>query len=155
MPIGTKHLLTASVLPEGATNSAVTWSSNNSAVADVDQTGNVTAKTKGVAIITVTTQDGGHTASCTVNVTVSTAVDTILYTTVSVSPNPFVNTLHLVCSDVRGIYVLLNSQGIVVRHGTFDGNEIVIETDDLNSGLYLLHLSTDAGATKTYSVIKQ
>ena len=155
LPIGTKHLLTASVLPEGATNSAVTWSSNNSAVADVDQTGNVTAKTKGVAIITVTTQDGGHTASCTVNVTVSTAVDTILYTTVSVSPNPFVNTLHLVCSDVRGIYVLLNSQGIVVRRGTFDGNEIVIETDDLNSGLYLLHLSTDAGATKTYSVIKQ
>lgn len=61
--------LVATIWPANATDKAVSWSSSNSAVAQVDQNGTVTAISKGTAIITVTTHDGGIKASCTVTVT--------------------------------------------------------------------------------------
>ena len=60
--------LTATVSPANATNPALRWSSDNSAVATVYQNGRVVAKTAGVAVITVTSEDGGYTDSCIVTV---------------------------------------------------------------------------------------
>lgn len=61
--------LTATVFPESASDKAVTWSSSNSAVADVNSAGQVTAQGNGSAEITATTRDGGKTASVSVTVT--------------------------------------------------------------------------------------
>ncbi|MCQ2415515.1 MAG: BspA family leucine-rich repeat surface protein, partial [Lachnospiraceae bacterium] len=61
--------LIATVLPDNATNKAVTWTSNNTNVATVDDEGNVHAVAAGNATITVTTVDGGKTNTCTVTVT--------------------------------------------------------------------------------------
>ena len=60
-------MLTATVAPSYATNKNVVWSSNDESVATV-QEGRITAIKPGVAIITVTTEDGGMTASCSVTV---------------------------------------------------------------------------------------
>jgi hypothetical protein len=60
--------LTAIVLPINASNKTVTWNSNNSAVATVNTAGLVTTVSAGTTIVTVTTQDGSYTASCTVTV---------------------------------------------------------------------------------------
>ena len=65
--------LTATVTPGNASNKAVTWSSSNAAVASVDQNGLVTAVADGEAVITVTTAEGGKTASCNVSVSTQTA----------------------------------------------------------------------------------
>ena len=59
--------LNASVEPENAQNKTVYWESSNPAVASVSA-GLVTAKSKGTAIITAKTDDGGYTATCTVTV---------------------------------------------------------------------------------------
>ncbi|MGI6095429.1 MAG: Ig-like domain-containing protein, partial [Lachnospiraceae bacterium] len=69
---GQSETLTATVEPENATNQNVTWSSDNSDVASVDENGKVTAVTAGEATITVTTEDGGKTNTCQVTVTQST-----------------------------------------------------------------------------------
>ena len=68
-----KMPLTATVAPADAHFPEVTWSSSDLAVAEVDETGQVTAKALGTAVITVTTVDGGFTAQCTVTVAESTA----------------------------------------------------------------------------------
>ncbi len=60
--------LTATVKPDNATNKNVTWSSSNDAVATVDADGLVTSKSVGETIITVTTEDGNHTATCAITV---------------------------------------------------------------------------------------
>ena len=60
--------LNATVNPNNAQDKSVTWTSSNPSVATVDINGNVTAVAKGTAIITVTTNDGGKTATCTVTV---------------------------------------------------------------------------------------
>lgn len=67
MAINQTAQLTATVNPSNATNKAVTWSTSNSNVASVVN-GLVTAKTAGNATITVTTADGGKTATCVVTV---------------------------------------------------------------------------------------
>ncbi len=55
--------LTASILPSNASNTGVTWSSNNTAVATVNSTGLVTGVSQGTATITATTVNGGKTAT--------------------------------------------------------------------------------------------
>ena len=71
---GGSATLTATVEPGNATNQNVTWQSDNADVATVDN-GTVTAVGAGETTITVTTEDGGYTASCTV--TVNEGVDSI------------------------------------------------------------------------------
>lgn len=64
---GTKQLF-ANVLPDNAINKDVTWRSNDTNVAAVDQNGKVTGRSVGRATITVETDDGGFTNSCVVTV---------------------------------------------------------------------------------------
>lgn len=65
---GSTETLTATIAPENAANKNVIWSSSNPDVAKVDSTGKVTAVGEGTAEITVTTIDGGKTATCEVTV---------------------------------------------------------------------------------------
>ena len=60
--------LTATVTPSNATVKRVTWSSSNSSIATVNDSGLVTGKSQGNATITATTVDGGYTATCAVTV---------------------------------------------------------------------------------------
>ena len=66
--MGGSETLKATIAPANATNKYVTWTSSNPAVATVDANGKVTAKSLGMADITVTTKDGGYTATCRVGV---------------------------------------------------------------------------------------
>ena len=66
--VNNEETLTATVLPEDATDQSVTWTSSNDAVATVDQNGKVTAVAQGTATITVKTNDGGFEDSCAVTV---------------------------------------------------------------------------------------
>ena len=65
--VGETAQLTATVLPDNATNKNVTWSTSDPSVATVEN-GTVTAVGRGTATITVTTEDGTKTATCTVTV---------------------------------------------------------------------------------------
>ena len=69
---GETETLTATVRPDNADNRKVTWSSDKTEVATVDGDGRVTAVKSGEAVVTVTTEDGGKTASCKVTVKANT-----------------------------------------------------------------------------------
>ncbi len=73
--IGASVRLSKDVIPYGATDPSVTWTTSDEAVAKVDQTGLVTAVKEGTATITVTTNDGGFTASCVITVKVPSNPD--------------------------------------------------------------------------------
>ena len=68
MYVGYPQTLTATVTPSNASDKSVTWSSSNTAVATVSSDGVVTPVKPGTATITVTTVDGGKTATCDVTV---------------------------------------------------------------------------------------
>ena len=69
--------LEAIVYPETANDKSVKWTSNNTKVATVDQSGKVTGVGAGTATITAKTNVGGLTASCIVNVIRKTSVQSI------------------------------------------------------------------------------
>jgi formylglycine-generating enzyme required for sulfatase activity len=69
LSVGGTATLTATVAPKDADNTAVAWASSSPATATVSDAGLVPAVAAGTAAITVTTEEGGKTASCEVTVT--------------------------------------------------------------------------------------
>ena len=150
---GATAKLAATVLPTDATNKKVRWSSNNTAVAIVES-GTVAALSAGNATITVTTEDGNHTATCSVAVEATSAVEDAVFASVVVSPNPFGEQLCITYGDLRGQYVLYNAQGVVVASEGLEDGETRINTASFTAGVYLLRLTAENGATKNYTVVK-
>ena len=69
LEVGKQQTLNATIAPSNATNQNITWTSSKESVATVDNSGVVTAIAAGKATITVTTEEGGFTATCVVTVT--------------------------------------------------------------------------------------
>ena len=68
MKPGEAATLTATVKPNNADNQKVTWTSSHPSVVSVDANGDITALESGTSTITVTTDEGGYTATCVVTV---------------------------------------------------------------------------------------
>ena len=68
LKVGGRTQLRAEIEPDNAINKNVKWESNRPDIATVDSNGNVTAVSKGKAIITATTEDKGLKASCMITV---------------------------------------------------------------------------------------
>ena len=68
LKIGESTTLEATITPDNATNKNVTWNSEDSDIASVDDDGQVIAQGEGETTITVTTEDGEKTATCQVTV---------------------------------------------------------------------------------------
>lgn len=85
MSPGQTFQLTATVTPEEATGTPITWSSSSTTVASVDQTGKVTAHTLGETIITASV--GDKSASCLVKVESEVAIEGIILNEESLTLN--------------------------------------------------------------------
>ena len=68
LTVGSSTKLTATVLPENASNKNVVYSVDDESILSVDQDGNVTGLSLGTATVTVTTEDGGFSASAEITV---------------------------------------------------------------------------------------
>lgn len=75
------YTLKATVAPADADNKNVTWKSSDDKIATVDKDGKVTAVAIGKATITVTTEDGGKTATCVVTVDAATGLEELIANT--------------------------------------------------------------------------
>ena len=110
---GETATLTATVLPEDATDKTVTWSSSNETVATVSD-GIVTPVSEGETDITVTTVEGSYTDACKVTVS---AQETVKISNIQVNynfSNPVPNykfsedvtTYHIVRADAPTSYAI-------------------------------------------------
>ncbi|MBQ2398998.1 MAG: Ig domain-containing protein, partial [Muribaculaceae bacterium] len=138
--------LTATVLPETATNKSVTWTSSNEYVAIVDTNGLVTAIALGEAIITATTTDGTNlSASCKVTVVPTLAMSieldkteldamemTEIQLTATVLPENTTNKgvvwsssdNEIASVDETGLVKMLRVGSVVITATTVDGSDL-------------------------------
>ncbi|WP_066371649.1 DUF4350 domain-containing protein [Bacillus sp. FJAT-27264] len=77
LTVGATDQLLATIQPSTAANKQVAWTSSNAAVVTVDAQGKLKANAQGTAVITVTSQDGGFTATSSVNVTTAKTADPV------------------------------------------------------------------------------
>lgn len=68
LSVGDSSVLHSQVMPMDAANKSVSWTSSDKAVVEVQVEGKIKALKDGMATITVTTEDGGKTATCKVTV---------------------------------------------------------------------------------------
>lgn len=73
---GEEQTLNATISPDNATNKNLTWKSSDENIVTVDKNGVVAGVKKGTTTVTVTTEDGSYTDTCTVNVECSHNVTT-------------------------------------------------------------------------------
>ena len=114
--VGETAQLTATINPVNATNQAITWSSSNSSVLSVSNTGLATGRAVGTATITATSVDGNHTATCdfyvkavagntTATITPSVRNNVTTNTSVSYSANSFTtNGINIIAGGMQNIY---------------------------------------------------
>lgn len=76
--IGGVDVLSAAFTPTYATDTNVNWRSSNTNVVTVDSNGVITGISKGVAIVTAISEDGGKTSSCTVTVSPNSVTSILL-----------------------------------------------------------------------------
>ncbi|MCP2025348.1 uncharacterized protein YjdB [Flavobacterium sp. HSC-32F16] len=157
--VGAAQQLIPTIAPANATNKTVSYSSSNTGVATVNGSGLVTAVASGTAVITVTTQDGGKTASSVITVNSSNAA----VTSVSLSPNsvslsvgaaqqltPTVlpsnaaNKSVSYTSNNTGV-AIVNASGIVTAIANGTATITVTTADGNKTGTALITVSTAAG----------
>jgi uncharacterized protein YjdB len=160
LAVGQTFLLTATVSPANATNKAVTWSSNNTSIAEVNASGQVTAKATGTATIMVTTVDGNKKATCAVTVvntsvpvsgvtlntsTQSLAVGQTFLLTATVSPaNATNNAVTWSSSDT--LVAEVNASGLVTAKAAGTATITVTTADGGKKATCVIESSGDIGA---------
>lgn len=150
--VNDKYQLEASILPMNAKDKAVTWSSDNPNIASVNEKGLVTALSDGRAVITVTTNDGGFTASCVVNVS-----------TKNVSVNGVsldYDELTLSVGDTQALTATVLPLNATNQNVTWNSsNEDVATVDEnglvtaISSGDAIITVTTEDGSYQDYCVI--
>lgn len=128
---GKTEQLSATISPSNASDKNVTWSSSDTSVATVSSTGKVTAKKAGTAKITVKTNDGGKTASCTVTVindTIKVNGVKLNHTNLTV----YVNT----CGDLRATVTPSNATNKAVSWSSSDPTIASVSNDGMITANY-------------------
>ena len=146
---GESRRITASLVPENATNTTIKWSSSNSNVATVDQNGNVKAVNGGTADITATTANG-LSRKCKVTVYVPPTKITLNTNSLTICyGEKFTLVPTLTPSDTTQRKVTYSSSN--TASVTVNGEGVI--TGKANAGKATITAKTENGLTATCEVV--
>lgn len=140
------YQLEATVRPADATNKAVTWSSSDNSVATVSETGLVTAIAVGRAIVTVTTVEGGFTATCDVVVgknsvnEISSEDINVFHSNGRIVVESEVQVQSVIIHDISG-RVIYNGQDVSLPTSAWSNGIYVVKVTDINNSVKISKVS--------------
>jgi uncharacterized protein YjdB len=114
LKVGEEYQLSATVSPSNATDKSVIWSSNNRSVAEVSETGLVTAISEGTVTITCLANDGSSVFS-TCTIIVEDSLDAINGTQVNDIPSIIFNLNGQQLSKPRKGINIINGKKVVIK----------------------------------------
>ena len=120
-----------------------------------------------VTVTVTSTARSTVSAACTVTVTPKpvapynggkqspTAVEDALLSSLVVAPNPFTTQLRLGNPEgVSARYELVNTSGVVVRSGVLEEKEVIVDTEELPTGIYFVRFYGANSAQKNVKVVR-
>ena len=132
--------LTEEVVPSNASNKNVTWKSDNEAIATVTADGYVVGKSAGKATITVTTEDGDHTATCKV---------TVINAVVPVTDLSVRETLELTVGQTETLEATITPSNATNKSVTWESSNSDVATVDSNGKVVAQKAGTTTITVKT------
>jgi uncharacterized protein YjdB len=142
LSIGDIKQLADTIIPYYATNTSVLWSSDSTSIVTVDSKGKINAIAKGTAHITVTTVDGGKTASCTAVVAGPSSINQVENLGFKLYPNPLYGT-NLSIEGISGSMeiIITDISGRKQYGKKILADGVIILTDiNLESGIYFISI---------------
>ena len=121
LTVGGSDTLTATVLPDNATNKNVTWESSDSRVATVDENGKVTAVKQGTATITVKSVSN-DTVTDTCDVTVTDQIFPV--TGVALTPD----NAELYVGETKNLMVVFTPSNATNKNVTWESSNTAVAT---------------------------
>ncbi len=135
--MGYKKQITATVMPDDATDKSVEWTSENPEIATVSDNGTITGKSYGRTVVTATTTDGGYTAKCVVRVKPIDVVD-------ATGNNEFVSEN----TDANTAFTGSANSAVISQTGATDGAEAHKDFEVYDSGKVELEYRLTTGGVK-------
>lgn len=132
-----KKQITATVMPDDATDKSVEWTSENPEIATVSDNGTITGKSYGRTVITATTTDGGYTAKCVVRVKPIDVFD-------ATGNNEFVSEN----TDANTAFTGSANSAVISQTGASDGAEAHKDFEVYDSGKVELEYRLTTGGVK-------
>lgn len=135
--MGYKKQITATVMPDDATDKSVEWTSENPEIATVSDNGTIIGKSYGRTVVTATTTDGGYTAKCVVRVKPIDVVD-------ATGNNEFVSEN----TDANTSFTGSANSAMISQTGASDGAEAHKDFEVYDSGKVELEYRLTTGGVK-------
>lgn len=135
--MGYKKQITATVMPDDATDKSVEWTSENPEIATVSDNGTITGKSYGRTVVTATTTDGGYTAKCVVRVKPIDVFD-------ATGNNEFVSEN----TDANTAFTGSANSAVISQTGASDGAEAHKDFEVYDSGKVELEYRLTTGGVK-------
>ena len=171
LDINQSSTLEYTITPSNATNKNVSFTIAPEGIASITSTGRVTGTAEGTATVTITTEDGSHTDTCTISVS-STVVEPPaespnLYNkegVINARYSSFPTLLEGVFCELREGYVVTNSNGwstnkclgqfIDVEPDTWYTIKVKAKNDSLSKSHYLVMYKDDKTKINIYDANK-
>ena len=143
----------ASILPIDAHNKNISWSVDNTTLAEISSEGILTAKANGDVVVKATAQDGSRVfGTKTISISgQSTGLNSVQKTSISLFPNPIINTLYIQAGIDINEFKLYSIHGKLIESGTLESNQK--DLSHLQSGVYVLDLKINNDWIQ-YKIIK-
>ena len=135
--MGYKKQITATVMPDDATDKSVEWTSENPEIATVSDNGTITGKSYGRTVVSATTTDGGYTAKCVVRVKPIDVFD-------ATGNNEFVSEN----TDANTAFTGSANSAVISQTGASDGAEAHKDFEVYDSGKVELEYRLTTGGVK-------
>ena len=160
--VGETLQLISTITPSNADNQEVTWTSSNEDVATVSEDGLVTAIAEGTAMITATTTEGSHTASCEITVNRTQGIQSAEQRqrlSLEIFPNPVtasqIITIELPLSEqelVGATLTLYDNAGRIIATYTVTQKTMKIKSPSV-TGVYFISVATSNGKVVTGKIV--
>jgi len=145
--------VSATVLPEDATNKEVTWSlTNQTGKATITADGLVTAQQDGTVKVVATAQDGSNVKgemqiTITNNPVIGISDPLLTADNITIYPNPVTDKLYVKMISSNSNIVIYNCIGTIIHQVIVNGAETTIDVSSYARGVYFIKVN-DSDAQK-------